>query len=81
MYWVSGRTGLDTYSIKYELNTQKVLCFHHTISDIDDCSTVKPCMNAGSCTDGINDYTCDCVLGYTGVNCETGTVFVTSVFS
>ena len=38
--------------------------------DIDECSST-PCLNAGSCFDGINAYTCQCVDGYTGVNCET----------
>ena len=38
--------------------------------DIDDC-TSDPCMNGGTCTDGVNDYTCDCVTGYTGTTCET----------
>ena len=40
-------------------------------TDIDDC-TPDPCQNGGTCTDGVNDYTCACVLGYTGNDCETG---------
>ena len=39
--------------------------------DIDDCAT-NPCQNGGSCTDQINGYTCNCVDGYDGTNCETG---------
>ena len=38
--------------------------------DIDECLT-KPCQHDGTCTDGINSYTCSCQNGYTGVNCET----------
>ena len=30
------------------------------------------CQNGGNCTDGVNEYICTCVLGYTGVDCETG---------
>ena len=41
------------------------------ITDIDDCKP-SPCENGGTCTDGVNSYTCECVDGYTGVNCETG---------
>ena len=39
--------------------------------DIDECATI-PCQNGGSCTDQVNGYTCNCVDGYDGTNCETG---------
>ena len=41
------------------------------LSDIDECLT-EPCQHDGTCTDGINGYTCTCQNGYTGVNCGTG---------
>ena len=41
--------------------------------DIDECAT-SPCQNGGSCTDQVNGYTCNCVDGYDGTNCETGNV-------
>ena len=28
-------------------------------------------MNGGTCTDGVNRYTCKCPAGYTGANCES----------
>ena len=37
--------------------------------DINDCET-EPCVN-GDCTDGDNEYTCNCVDGYEGANCDT----------
>ena len=40
--------------------------------DIDDC-IINPCNNNGTCTDGIASYTCDCPLGFTGLDCETST--------
>ena len=39
-------------------------------TDIDECSS-SPCQNDGTCTDEVNGYTCSCVAGYTGTNCET----------
>lgn len=37
--------------------------------DIDECQST-PCIH-GSCSDGVNTYTCTCDPGYTGANCET----------
>ena len=39
--------------------------------DIDECDSV-PCQNGGTCIDSINEFTCDCIPGYTGIYCETG---------
>ena len=39
--------------------------------DIDECAT-SPCQNGGSCTDQVNGYTCNCIAGYDGTDCETG---------
>jgi thioredoxin-related protein len=40
------------------------------LSDIDDCDP-NPCKNDGTCNDEINDYTCNCVDGFSGKKCET----------
>ena len=37
--------------------------------DIDDCNP-NPCENGGTCTEWVNDYTCDCIEGWQGENCE-----------
>ena len=47
-------------------------CLSVTFLDIDDCAG-QPCKNGGSCSDGVNNYTCACVAGYTGKNCSIGT--------
>ena len=39
--------------------------------DIDDCANVT-CHNLRTCIDGVNDYICSCVSGYSGQHCETG---------
>ncbi|XP_030844399.1 uncharacterized protein LOC763130 isoform X3 [Strongylocentrotus purpuratus] len=39
-------------------------------NDINDCSP-DPCENGGTCSDGVNTFTCACDPGYTGPTCET----------
>lgn len=39
--------------------------------DIDDCAD-QPCQNGGTCIDSVNDYSCNCVDGYTGKDCSVG---------
>ena len=36
--------------------------------DIDDCAN-NPCFT-GACRDLVQDYTCDCIPGFTGRRCE-----------
>ena len=40
------------------------------VVDINECSS-NPCKNGATCTDATNQYTCQCVAGYTGAKCET----------
>ncbi|XP_060564340.1 neurocan core protein-like isoform X3 [Ruditapes philippinarum] len=42
----------------------------HCQRNIDDCQP-NPCQNNGTCTDGVNNYTCTCPEGYSGRNCES----------
>ena len=37
--------------------------------DIDDCQP-QPCQNNGTCHDLVNDYRCECLVGFNGTNCE-----------
>src|SRR6185295_14897439 len=37
--------------------------------NIDECLS-EPCLNNGECVDGDNRYTCQCLPGFTGDNCE-----------
>ena len=60
--------------VNYGRSLKKILlwtqCFAvFWFSDIDDCAN-SPCQNGGSCTDGVNQFTCQCVPGFTGTNCE-----------
>jgi 6-phosphogluconolactonase (cycloisomerase 2 family) len=38
-------------------------------SVIDDCDP-NPCLNGGTCADGVNSYSCNCAEGYWGENCK-----------
>ena len=37
--------------------------------DIDYCNT-NPCQNGGTCVDGQTSYTCTCVEGWEGTDCD-----------
>ena len=49
----------------------------------DVCAYKKPCQNGGECSSSGDSYTCSCVEGFQGKNCENGKLrlnekFVTS---
>ena len=39
------------------------------LSDIDECAS-SPCQNGATCVDGLNQYSCECALGFMGRNCQ-----------
>lgn len=49
-------------------------CSHRSFYylEFDECSS-SPCLNGGTCTDGVNSYTCTCPSPYYGSQCQ-GTV-------
>ena len=58
------------YDLMFVLNCLRIL--YHL--DIDECEP-DPCVagNTHNCTDGINNYTCNCIAGWEGERCEIGT--------
>ncbi len=36
--------------------------------DVNECDS-NPCLNNGTCTDLFKNYTCTCIVGFTGPNC------------
>lgn len=61
---------LNTEAIKYNM----------AFSDFNECES-NPCQNGGTCTDHLNQYSCRCAHGYTGVNCQTGQLYGTFVIA
>ena len=59
------------FYVFFMLSSDIKICI--SFKDNEDCSP-NPCQNGGTCTDGVNSYTCSCVEGYTGNNCLIGTL-------
>ena len=50
-----------------------------SFSDIDECLTVpNPCENGATCVDNDGSYTCTCLAGYEGPNCQDSKIFTVS---
>ena len=46
-------------------------CFNFQFPDINECDP-NPCLNGGTCVDSIGSYTCQCVSGFGGDDCDIG---------
>ena len=46
--------------------TKILILFQEEINECDS----YPCQHGGTCTDEMNDYTCNCTEGFEGKNCE-----------
>ena len=48
--------------------TNVLLCY--LFIDVNDCAPNNPCQNNGVCVDGVNTFTCLCVPGFDGNQCQ-----------
>ena len=60
------------YSTDDQLTNESDLTIPHPFdSDLNYCTHHKPCKNGATCTNtGEGSYTCQCMDGYSGTNCE-----------
>ena len=65
---------LDVKS-EYHFARDTVLVFNYLViyfysyTEIDECSS-SPCLNGGTCNDGVNNFTCSCPSPYFGHRCQ-----------
>ena len=43
--------------------------FNFIILDVDECDTLSPCKNGGTCVNEYDGYTCHCTDQWLGTNC------------
>ena len=48
-----------------------IICNLFCLVDIDECGS-NPCVNNGTCIDGVNGFTCNCTREFGGDRCEIG---------
>ena len=74
------RTFLSLVFACITLQAASLLRFHIAFhfADIDDCVN-HTCANGGSCIDGVNSYSCNCSVEFTGNRCETGMAVLTKM--
>lgn len=44
----------------------------YVVLDVQECSTINPCLNNGTCFNNNGSYSCQCTEGWQGQNCEKG---------
>ena len=57
----------DLTNIQPPIETIKYVC--GTVVDVGECKSY-PCQNGATCSNEVNGYTCSCLPGYEGVDCE-----------
>ena len=55
---------------KYSYLEALTFSYFVTFLDVNECES-SPCKNGGTCIDGVDLYTCQCLAGYSGDDCET----------
>lgn len=64
---------LTRREIKQKSQNQAEFIIMLNIPDTDECAS-NPCMNRAICVEAFNMFECDCRPGYSGYQCEIGTI-------
>ena len=56
------------------MSLKPCLCYLNNIKEVDECLS-NPCRH-GKCINLLANYKCACELGFTGYNCQNGTVIL-----
>ena len=65
------RYGTANYWYRTLFNLWNASTYVFPFLETDACLS-SPCVNGATCSDVATGYTCACVAGFTGRNCETG---------
>ena len=66
------QVSLDFYVKQVRVTQDCLLCKNKPLTlDINECAS-HPCTNGATCHDMYGNFKCTCLVGYTGVHCETG---------
>ena len=79
----TSRSKLHIAKLSYNLfktdSLQQQICFLFVSLDVDECKKLDPCKNGATCNNLDGTYSCACVPGYEGMNCETGMYTIESI--
>ena len=57
--------------MRVTVGTTTISCpYEDRFFNVDECAS-DPCQHDATCVDGVDEFTCLCVPGYTGAQCES----------
>ena len=67
--------GVDLVKVRDDIDVLKYGLDAYNCSNIRDCDCIDSnknnvCVNGGTCTDGDSSFSCDCAIGWIGLQCE-----------
>jgi hypothetical protein len=75
---VAADSKFEAHNMHYQCETN--LFSHNNVTDVAECGS-SPCQNGGTCGElaaGTPGYSCTCAAGWTGTECQTGKLRVTT---